>query len=321
MKIINPQMGFLFFLLLLVWLLWTIASRTRRRVRQRWIENPVLSRISRLSSERKPRLVLTFGSIALALLVAALIRPQIETTHRVAEYEKQDLIILLDRSLSMTAEDIPPSRFTRAKEEIRNFLLHKPEAIDRVALITFAGASLILSYPTRDIENILFYLDWIEEDERPQYGTDIGAAIESAMEIVRKDRSGNKKIYVLISDGEDHGSRVESNLQAMRREGAHIHAIGIGTPREVPIPIKIGTQLQELTTTFNETTLRWVAQSTGGLYFRSAIGNELSVAMNRAVNEELKIKAWATRREYRDIYQWLILSAVVAMALIVPIFQ
>lgn len=321
MKIIYPEMGFLLFLLPLIWALWTITSRNRQRVRRPWIQSPVLTRISRLSTMRRRRLVLVFGSIAIFLFIGALMRPQIEITHRVPEYEKHDLILMLDRSLSMTAEDIPPSRFVRAKQEIRNFLLHKPEAIDRVALVTFAGTSLILSYPTHDIENVLFYLDWIEEDDRPQYGTDIGAAVESALEVTQKDRSSNKKIYVLISDGEDHGTRLEQAVGAMRDEGAHVHSIGIGTPREVPIPMKAGTQPDELRTTFNETTLRWVSQSTGGMYFRSTIGNELSAAMKRAVRGELKIRNWTTKREYRDIYEWLILSACVAIALIVPIFQ
>lgn len=321
MKIIQPEMSLVFLLVPFLWVFWAITYRRRQRVRRQLIQRPVLSRISRISSVWRDRLVLVLATIAVSLLAAALMRPQIEMPYRVPEYEKHDLIIMLDRSLSMAAEDIPPSRFVRAKQEIRNFLIHKPEAIDRVALVTFAGTSLILSHPTRDIESILFYLDWIEEDDRPQYGTDIGAALESAMEVTRKDRSGNKKIYVLISDGEDYGTRLDQSLAAMRTESARIHCIGIGSAREVPIPMKVGLQTDGLTTSFRETTLRWVSQSTGGMYFRSSLGNELSTAMNRAVGKELQVRAWTAKREYRDIYPWLILCAGLGLVLMVPIFQ
>lgn len=329
MKIIQPEMGLLFLILPFVWAFWAITYRRRQQIRQRLIDSPVLNRISRLSSKRRDRCVLALSSIAVSFLIAALMRPQIEITHRVPEYEKQDLIVLLDRSMSMAAEDIPPSRFVRAKQEIRSFLLSKPEAIDRVGLVTFAGTSLILSQPTRDTGAILFYLDWIEEDPRPQYGTDIGAALESALEVTKKDRSANKKIYVLLSDGEDYGARLDQSLAAMRSEGARVHSIGIGSTREVPIPARIGfeTVLAEdesgnpLTTTFNETTLRWVSMSTGGFYFRSTIGNELSAAIRHAVTEELQIREWKTEREHRDVYQWLILCACVTLTMLVPIFQ
>ena len=103
---------------------------------------------------------------------------------------------MLDRSASMRAHDVSPSRFARATEEIRTFLKNKPENIDRVGLVGFASSSLILSYLTRDIDNVAFYLDWIEEDPQTFLGTNIGAALKNERrelterrEVLAKDTS------------------------------------------------------------------------------------------------------------------------------------
>ena len=94
---------------------------------------------------------------------------------------------MLDRSASMRAHDVAPSRFSRATQEIRTFLKNKPENIDRVGLVGFAGSSLILSYLTRDLDTVAFYLDWIENDPQNLMGTNIGAALKNALEVARKD--------------------------------------------------------------------------------------------------------------------------------------
>src|SRR4029450_5228457 len=98
--------------------------------------------------------MLTLPRAAGGALAFALVRPQARLTTTLPQFEKEDLVIMLDRSASMRAHDISPSRFSRATEEIRTFLRNKPENIDRVGLVGFAGTSVILSYLRRELHTL-----------------------------------------------------------------------------------------------------------------------------------------------------------------------
>ena len=124
---------------------------------------------------------------------------------------------MLDRSASMNAHDIAPSRFSRATLEIRNFVRQKPDGIDRIGLVGFADAAVVLSYLTRDLDSVLFYFDWIDKDPTPLFGTNIGAALKSAMDVASKDDRPTRKIFLLVSDGEDYGAELKRALA----DGAH----------------------------------------------------------------------------------------------------
>jgi len=256
--------------------------------------------------------VLTSGLIAAGALVFALMRPQVLLDRRLPEYEKQDLIIMLDRSQSMRAHDIRPSRFSRATVEIKNFLEKKPGAIGRVGLVSFANNPVVLSYLTNDTGIIFFYLDWANEETTPQYGTNIGEALNSAMEVAEKDKEPTKKIFLLVSDGEDHGNELDAALATVRSKGYRIHCIGIGSEKEVPIPLIHDSGKETvltdghgnvLTTKFDESTLKAIAETTNGLYARSRTGEELTQAINDVVNNESKvIVKWKTSTEPSNLY-------------------
>ena len=244
-------------------------------------------------------------------IVFALARPQASLTERSPEYERQDLVLILDRSASMRAHDIQPSRFSRAVAEIKNFLQHKPESIDRVGLVGFAGGSLVLSYLTTDLDTVAFFLDWVDQDPQTLLGTNIGAALKNASEVATKDDRKTKKIFLLISDGEDYGADLERQVAAYRAAGLHIHCIGIGSDIEVPIPVREpdgreaplrDEEGRVVRTRFEESTLRQIAAATGGEYVRSTTGGELTKAINDIALSERKIVGWRTTTDYRDLY-------------------
>jgi Ca-activated chloride channel family protein len=284
----------------------------------RWARRrtPVAARFARLS--RRTTIVRELGILLLSLvaagaLVFALVRPQALLAQRTPQYQKQDLIILLDRSASMRAHDIDPSRFSRAVIEIRNFLRRKPEAIDRVGLVGFADASLILSYLTADTDSIEFYLDWIDRDTQTLLGTDIGAALKSALQVARKDDRPTPKTFLLVSDGEDYGSELVRQLAIYRAAGFRVHCIGIGSDRAVPVPI-VGPDGREtalrgddgrvVMTQFAEGTLRQIAAVTGGRYIRSVTGGELAAGLDEIVRGERKQVGCETTTAYRDLYPY-----------------
>jgi Ca-activated chloride channel family protein len=290
---------------------WAFHFLYVRRVRQSAPLDARFASLSRRSAGWKELGVLLIALVAGGALVFALVRPQLLLERRVPEYERQDLVVMLDRSASMRAHDIAPSRFSRATVEIQNFLQNKPDAIDRVGLVGFADASLILSYLTKDVDNVAFYLDWIERDQQTYFGTDIGAALKSAMEVAHKDDRPTRKLFLLVSDGEDYGSELARQVSAYRAEGYRIDCIGIGSDREVPVPIvqpdgKEAPLRDEegriVNTKFEEKTLRAISAATGGRYVRSTTGSELQHAIEDIVRGEQKITGWRTTTAYRDLY-------------------
>jgi Ca-activated chloride channel family protein len=265
------------------------------------------------------------GVVAAAGLVVALMRPQALLARRVPDYERQDLIFVLDRSASMRAHDIAPSRFLRATLEIRNVLREKPDAVDRVGLVGFADASVVLSYLTSDIDSILFYLDWIDSDPSAFFGTNIGAALKSAREVAEKDDRATRKVFLLVSDGEDYGADLENALASFRAEGRRVHCIGIGSEGEVPIPLRQpdGQEAylrddagRQVTTKFEESTLRQIAATTGGRYVRSTTGGELARTIADIVKGERTLVGWRTSTTYRDLYPAALAASGVAGAVL-----
>lgn len=297
-------------------------SRRREAVQRRFLG------LSRRSTFGRDALVLVLASSAAGLLVAALVRPQVVTERYAPEFERQDLVVLLDRSVSMRARDVKPSRAERALTELKNFLQRKPETIDRVALVGFAGAPLILSYLTRDVDTLLFYLDWMAEDPALFYGTDIGAALSSALEVVARDTQPTRKIFLVISDGEDQGTTLDASIATVKRQNIPVHAIGIGSPTEALLPISRPGQrdvfLRDdegrlVTTEFDETSLRAIAAATGGRYMRSQSGSELVSALHAIERTERRQVGSKTTNEYRDVYRWLLAGALAAIAVMVAI--
>jgi Ca-activated chloride channel family protein len=287
---------------------------------------PVGSRFSNLS--RRTTWVREVSVLMLALttggaIVAALLRPQALLTRRTPVLEQQDLILVLDRSASMRAHDVAPSRFARATKEIQNFIEHKPEGIGRIGLVGFAGGSLILSYLTSDVETVSFYLDWINHDPQTLLGTDIGAALKNAREVARKDDRQTRKLFLLLSDGEDYGGELARQLHTYRANGYRVNCIGIGSDEAVPIPIiePDGRETylrdergQVVKTKFEEATLRRIATNTGGRYLRSTTGRELATSIDDIVEGERKVQGWRTTTEYQDLYPLALALAAAAGA-------
>jgi Ca-activated chloride channel family protein len=279
--------------------------------------------LSRRSSWVRHAAVVFLALTAGAALAFALVRPQAPLTTRLPQYEREDLVIMLDRSASMRAHDVMPSRFSRATDEIRYFIQNKPENIDRVGLVGFAGSSVILSYLTEDLDTVAFYLDWIEHDPQTLLGTDIGAALKNAREIVAKDNRETRKIFVILSDGEDYGNELAHEIAVFRQGGQHVNSIGIGSDNEVPVPIiqpdGKETSLRDdeghvVRTRFEEGTLRQIAAQTGGRYVRSRRAGDLTRALDEIEAGERRLIGWKTTTDYRDLYPAALALAGVAIA-------
>jgi Ca-activated chloride channel family protein len=285
--------------------------RLTRAFRRRAPIDPRFGRLSRRSTLRRDVAAGGAAVVAAAAIVFALMRPQVLLAHRVPDYERQDLVIMLDRSVSMRARDIAPSRFSRATLELRNLVRQKPEGIDRIGLVGFAESSLVLSYLTADVESVLFYLDYLDEDSATLFGTNLGAALKSARDVATKDDRPTRKRFLLVSDGEDYGTELATALDAFRAEGYRVDCVGIGSDRAVPIPLTAGDSEESylrddsgrrVTTKFEEATLARIAATTGGRYVRSSSGTELARAIADVVTGDRRLLGWRSATEYRDVY-------------------
>lgn len=325
MRFLNPSLAIWFLGVPLAFGAWYFHVHGKRRFRERAAIGRHLRLLSHISTRTRDWMSLAAALVAVASVTLALMRPQILLEWRLPEYEREDLILILDRSVSMRAEDIQPSRFARAVTEIKTFLARKPDAIDRVGLVGFSGTALIVSHLTRDMNSLFFYLDWINEDAEPNFGTDIGAALSSARELARKDKRQTRKIFLLLSDGDDQGSTLSSELAVLRTQQTRVYTIGIGSDGDVTIPVAGqsggASFLQDeqgnlVKTRFSETTLREVATLTGGRYFRSVTGTELAAAMAGVVERERKVVGWTTSVEYRDVYRECLAAGAAAILLL-----
>src|SRR5262249_44499219 len=153
--------------------------------------------------------------------------------------------------------------------------------------------------------------------------TNMGAALTSALEVVKKDDRPTRKLFLIVSDGEDNGDELRKSLVTVRGEAIHVHCIGIGGDDPVPIPIVtpegresfLGDDAGRLgLTSCSESTLRQVAAATAGRYLRSTTGNELQEAIADIVKGERRIQGWRTTTEYRDLYPLGLAAAGLAAA-------
>jgi len=323
MRFLRPDLIRWWLLVPVLFASWAMHWHLTRTFRRRAPTAARFAALSRRSTWRRDAGVLSAAVVTAVALVFALMRPQILLARRVAEYERQDLIVMLDRSVSMRARDVAPSRFSRATLELRNFLRQKPEGVDRIGLVGFADSAVVLSFLTGDVESVLFYLDWLDEDPRESsamFGTNIGAALKSARDVASKDDRPSRKRFLIVSDGEDYGTELREALAAFRAEGLRVDCIGIGSDRPVPIPLPtegeetylLDDSGRRVLTTFEEATLRRVAATTGGRFLRSTSGSELARALADVAGGERKQIGWRTSTEYRDVY--VIGLAVAAVA-------
>jgi len=324
MRFLQPQYLKLFLVLVALVPLWLIFLRTKYKTRLSFGQQSPLEKVSRLSPLWRDVGRYALLNLVLAGLIVALAHPQRIRDKKITQPKRMDIVFLLDTSPSMRAQDIPPSRLERALEVIGGFA-HKKLPDDRLALVSFAEASLILSYLTEDPNNILYYLDYMRSDATPSFGTNIGRALKNSLTVITKElevrpqAARYHRVFILLSDGEDHGSELEAALTQVKRTGIKVHTIGIGSQEGAPIPIarENGTvryleddQGTQIISRFDEATLRRVAEQTGGNAYRSFTGQELEHIIGEIVLKERSIEGLKKIVDYEDLYHNFLLASL-----------
>ncbi len=231
--------------------------------------------------------------VVLGLLVFALARPQFGTRVETVKREGLDVIVAIDVSRSMLAEDIAPNRLEKAKFTVST-LIRRLDG-DRVGLVAFAGEAFVQSPLTLDYAAALLFLNAMEPDIVSVQGTDLGAALQTALDAFDAGTNQHRALIV-ITDGEDHEGGIDDAVERATDEGVRILAVGMGTPAGVPVPQfdaagrRTGFMRDEggnvITSVLDETTLVRIVEETSGQYYRaSPRGSELDELVEELTGE------------------------------------
>lgn len=259
--------------------------------------------------------------ISIILLIFALANPQIGSKIEEVKQVGIDVFILLDVSLSMTAEDIKPNRLEKAKHEISK-LIQRLKG-DRIGLIIFSGNAYIQFPLTTDYSAANLFLSAVTINSVPQPGTAIGPAIKLALNSFKKDEDTQKAI-VIITDGEDHEGDLISISEQSNNLGVKIYAIGLGSPQGAPIPVynNSGSQIgykkdrsgNVVLTKLDESVLQEITNKGNGKYFRgSNTDDELELIYNELASLEGTEFGATKITEYEDRYYYFLFPAIIIL--------
>ncbi|MEI8176283.1 MAG: VWA domain-containing protein [Candidatus Omnitrophota bacterium] len=251
------------------------ANNRRRRSLEAFADKELLVSLTASFNAGARRLKQSMIVMALLLIVIALMRPQWGFKWQEIKRRGLDILVAVDVSKSMLAEDIKPSRLGRAKLALADFV--KNIKGDRVGLIAFAGSAFTQCPLTVDYGGFLLSVDALEVNVIPKGGTSISSAIRQAIE----SYEGGLKKYkalILITDGEDNEGDALAAAEAAKNDGIKIFCVGIGTPEGELIPVHDesgGTAFLKdsqgavVKSRLDEATLQKIALTTGGSYVRA----------------------------------------------------
>ena len=262
--------------------------------------------------------------LALAFIIGALAQPQFGSKLVTSKRKGVELIIALDVSNSMMAEDIKPNRLERAKRAIAK--LTERLRNDKIGLIVFAGQAYVQLPITTDYVSAKLFLDGISPGIVPVQGTAIGAAIQMAIKSFTPEFTGSKAVIV-ITDGENHEDDAIGAAKEAHDKKIIIHTIGMGLPQGAPIPVGGSgsrdflkdKQNNIVVTKLDENMLTQIATAGGGSYIRA---NNAEVGLNNLFNEIEKMeKSELNSRDYSEYNDQFPLFLVIALVLILIDFM
>jgi Ca-activated chloride channel family protein len=317
MRFTDPYNFWLLLLLPCMAAFFAWAIMARRRALLNFVRQPLAAKLTRdLSRGRQYGKYVLLG-VGTLLLVLALSGPQFGTKLEMATRKGIDVMLVLDVSRSMLAQDLNPSRLEHAKQQIRE-LLDELQG-DRVGLVVFAGQAFVQCPLTLDYGAVEMFLNVLDVGMIPVQGTAIGDALRLATRCFDEGDSQHK-VVVLFTDGEDHISEPLAAAEAAAEQGVKLFAIGLGTTDGELIPEQQeggglsyhkDQQGNYVKTRLDETALRAMALATDGDYFHSSLaGGELRVIGERIAQMDQKEFASTRFTQYEERFQIPLLLAL-----------
>jgi Ca-activated chloride channel family protein len=305
----NPDLLYLLLLLPVMILLYILNELRKNRSLKRLGNIDLVARLVPEMSKIRPAIKFILQTVALSSAIVMLARPQFGS--KIEDVKKQgvEVIIALDVSNSMLAEDIQPDRLTRAKQAISRLVDNLDN--DKIGLVVFAGDAYTQIPVTTDYVSAKMFLSTISPNMVPKQGTSIGTAINLGIRSFSPGE-GKSKAMIIITDGENHEDDPVSAAEEASKAGIVIHTIGIGSSEGVPVPVFNNGRKDFLKdvegntviTKLDEEILKKIAVSSNGNYVRASNSN---IGLDEIFNEIKKMKKQELEStvytEYNDQFQ------------------
>jgi len=272
----HPEILWLLIIVPVLIIVFFINNVMKNRAINRFSDNNLVGKLIPEFSSKKPFIRFVIYHAALVLFIIGLANPQMGSKIAEGKQEGIDIMIALDVSNSMIAEDFKPNRLMRSKMAIEK-LVNRLGG-DRVGIIVFAGSAYVQLPITTDYSAAKLFLRTIDNNIVPVQGTAIGSAIDLAVESFDIENNTSKTIIV-ITDGENHEDDAIKKAEEALEKGIIINTIGMGSIQGVPIPVyRNGRQVdfkknksgETVITKLNESMLRDIAEAGGGVFVRAS---------------------------------------------------
>lgn len=313
----NPQYLWLLTLIpLFVVLFAGVAAQRHRRLARFGNPDTLAELMPEVSNGRVVlKFILFCGAVALVVLAAA--RPQFGSKLREEKARGIEMMLVVDVSNSMLAEDFEPNRLERTKYAINRLFDGLKQ--DRVGLIVFAGEPRVQLPITSDYRMAKAFALRIDPSQVSVQGTAIGKALEQALLSFSGETDEKRsRAIILITDGENHDDDAVAVAKRAAEQGIRIYTIGIGTPEGAPIEIDgefiRDEQGEMVVSKLNEEMLAQIADETGGAYVRATKQDIGLDEIVRSINEMEQSELSTVRfEEFNEQYQYLLIAALVLL--------
>ncbi|GAK38196.1 MAG: VWA domain-containing protein [Bacteroides graminisolvens] len=307
---------YLFLLLLLIpYIVWYILKHKKNNATLQMSDTNIYSDIKKSYKIYLLHAPFILRIIVLSLVILILARPQTTNNWQNSEVEGIDIMLAIDVSTSMLAEDLKPNRLEAAKDVAAEFISGRPN--DNIGITLFAGESFTQCPLTVD-HTVLLNLFQSINSGIVEDGTAVGMGIANAVSRL-KDSKAKSKVIILLTDGTNNKGDISPLTAAdiAKSFGIRVYTIGVGTNGMAPYPLRVAGTIQYINTPveIDEKTLTQIAITTNGNYFRATNNSKLKEVykeIDKLERTKLNVKQYSKRHEE---YQWFALIALLFLLL------
>jgi len=256
-------------------------------------------------------LLFIFRVLTLCCLIIALARPQTRNDEQLVNGEGIDIVLCLDISGSMLAQDFTPNRMEAAKNVASEFIDNRPT--DRIGLVIFSGEAFTMCPLTTD-RNVLKAQLFNVQSGLLEDGTAIGSGLATGVDRLRSSPS-KSKVIILLTDGENNGGLIDPNTakEIAKSVGVRVYTVGMGTEGYAPVPVQTpgGVVMQREKVNIDEKLLTQIATETGGRYYRAKDNESLkSIYSEIDQLEKSKIEVSSIRRYTEQYFPFALAASI-----------